>query len=470
MKESFHYTIFTLLRVLTGQYRSYLNVSGNVTSITTSSLMAESGSLFVPLKGNKDGHQFIRDALERGASYFLCEDKHPILDTFTDAEKSKAIFVKDTLLALGKLAAYHRANYNPVVIAVTGSSGKTTTKEMLKTVFSHIDPSEVVITEKNYNNEIGLPFTIFKINSRTKLVIVEMGMNHRKEISRLSSIAKPDISIVTNVGSAHIEYLGSFKEIARAKAEILEGMCNGVIFLSEDNKFKNTFYKQARKYKTKVVVYGLTNSKILQISQTKRDGFLLDILGENLEWNLPGEKLLLNLSGVVSIAKYLQVELTQIVKNISTFVSPDKRLQVQQGYYTIIDDCYNANPESMRSSLSALKQISNGTNFYAILGDIKELGKFSTKLHKELGKFCKEIGLCGLITYGKDSKHILDEYQNPSLSYHFEIGNIDSMYETVRKVIPEGSTILVKGSRSMKMEEIVKRIVTAQPLAASQLL
>lgn len=224
MKSNFYYDPETIRRVLGSTSGTWYHNEPLITTITTSSTEAEKNSLFVPLLGNRDGHEFIRDAISKGATYFLVEEHHPIYKDLNIEEKSRAIPVKNTLTALGKLAAFHRSRFNPIVIAITGSSGKTTTKEFLGNCLKNLEESALVVTEKNYNNEIGLPFTLFKISNQTRVVVCELGMNHKGEISRLGQIAKPDYAIITTIGTAHIEFLGSQKNIAKAKGEITEGL------------------------------------------------------------------------------------------------------------------------------------------------------------------------------------------------------------------------------------------------------
>ena len=429
MIESFSYNLFTI-RSLFGDIR--FSENEKVKFISTSSSETKPGTLFIPLKANRDGHEFIPDAISRGAVAFLCEKEHPILKTLNFNEIQKAIFVEDTFLALGKLASFHRDRYSPFVIGITGSSGKTTTKELMGLVARQIGSNHVVVTEKNYNNEIGVPFTLFRINIDTKLVVCEMGMNHKREISRLTAMAKPDIALITNIGPCHIENLGSLENIARAK-----------------------------KRKLTLKTFSISKNPDIQLEKIIPEGFLLQVFQEKLNWKIPGEKILENLAGVVAVGKEIGFSPSQILKGLSSFKAKDKRFVIEKGFYNLINDTYNANPDSMISSLLALKQVSSDKPYYAILGDMKELGKFSKNYHTELGEFCKKLGLKGLISFGKDSVFITKHFSDSKKSFgnkHFIDSNesIADLISYVKEVIPKGSFILVKGSRSMKMERIIE--------------
>ncbi|WP_367897785.1 UDP-N-acetylmuramoyl-tripeptide--D-alanyl-D-alanine ligase [Leptospira sp. WS58.C1] len=463
MKAPFQYDPETVRRILQCPSDFSFQKESEITSISTASGMVEPGSLFVPLRGNRDGHVFILDALEKGASYFLCEKGHPILETLTQEQRSKAIQVKDTLLALGKLALFHRSRFNPVLIAVTGSSGKTTTKEILSSCLSPLEEG-LVVTEKNYNNEIGVPFTLFRINSKTRYVVCEMGMNHAGEISRLTKMARPDYSVITTIGTAHIELLGSKKGIAKAKSEILEGMNkDGVLFYPESGEYKNFLKRRCLRYGIKFKSIPL--KRRLEIVETTREGFKISFLNYSLDWSLPGIKLLENLALCVSVLEELGTPTDWIQNGIQNFRSGDKRLDFQEGNYKILNDTYNANRESMLSSLEACSQISGEEGFYAVLGDMKEVGNYSRKFHTEIGNFAASLKNCkGIFLFGSESSHALKSFRKKAksglLSFSFP-GNeegLKNLVDTIRREVPKGSYLLAKASRGMKLERAVEEL------------
>ncbi|MEM7183820.1 MAG: UDP-N-acetylmuramoyl-tripeptide--D-alanyl-D-alanine ligase [Spirochaetota bacterium] len=465
MIAPFFYSNFTVSRIL-GHSPVLAGAVSTFTSITTTSQLCEKGSLFVPLIAKRDGHDFLVDALQRGASAFLCQHDHPILKKIDAKERHKAIFTDNTLFGLGRLAAFHRSRFRPVVIGITGSSGKTTTKELFRACLDSIPAEQLVITEKNYNNEIGTPFTLFHTNSKTRIVVCEMGMNHRGEISRLSHMVQPDLAIITNIGSAHIEFLGSIKEIARAKAEIVDAMPEkSQLFYPFHTRYKNLIRKQAKRRRITVREYSLENNRDISLQEERQDGFLLKCTEETLHWQLPGVRILENLCGVWEICRKLKIPTEDLLQGLTKFRAPESRLQLHQGRYQIIDDSYNANPDSMLSSLEAGKQMAGSQPFYAILGDMKELGGFSKKLHREVGKSQVSSLLSGLFTFGEDSKYLQEAFSTTHKreAYHFSTAERKNLLGQIRKSIPAGSYILLKGSRSMKLETLVPLLQAENP-------
>lgn len=463
MKEIFSYSIFSIRRIF--EENTDFQEQGFVNSITNSSDECEPGSLFVPLKGNRDGHEFIPFALQKGASIFLCEKNHPILHSLSESDRKKAIFVNNTLLALGRLAEFHRDRFNPFLIAITGSSGKTTTKEFFRYALSYLGEDRVVASDKNYNNEIGVPFTLFKINEKTKVVVCEMGMNHRYEISRLTKMAKPDISLITSIGPAHIENLGSVQNIARAKMEIIEGMRKGFLFLPENIEEMEIVEQLINQSSIELIRYSLPASPHIKILKEKSDGYSLNILGKELEWSIPGEKILWNLAGVLHALTFSGFSIEGIFEGISKFKPEDKRNVWIYKHFHIFDDTYNANPDSMKSSLDSLAQAGKTAKTYAILGDMKELGSFSEEYHRAVGKHAGQIGISGLFSFGTESRWMkegfLNEMGNQKIYQHFpasELG-LEELIDFLKKNVEKDSFLLVKGSRSMKMERIVDRIM-----------
>ncbi|TGK28935.1 UDP-N-acetylmuramoyl-tripeptide--D-alanyl-D-alanine ligase [Leptospira gomenensis] len=464
MKAAFHYDPATLRRVLNVDegIESFFQKEPPIHSITTSSSEAEQNSLFVPLRGNRDGHEFIPDALSKGASYFLCEKNHSILSSLSKDETRKAMIVDDTLRALGELAAFHRSRFRPVVIAVTGSSGKTTTKELFASCLKNLGEDALVVTEKNYNNEIGLPFTVFRIDDKTRIAVCEMGMNHKGEIARLSKIAKPDFAVITTIGTAHIEFLGSRKNIAKAKAEVVEGMPRGgFLFYPSSGEYSKILNKKTGKYG---VTFEIADTKrFFKVSEKKSSGFVLEYDGKPVVWNLPGDRLLENVAVTTACLEKIGVPKDWIAAGISEFRSANKRLDFQRGKYSVINDTYNANYESMISSLEVASQLSEGKDFYAVLGDMRELGKHSRSFHKKLGKVCAGFeNLKGLFTFGADSTLIQREFSKRSndskLSFHFpdtEDG-LGNLLRTFTEKVPEGSVVLAKASRGIRLERFVE--------------
>ena len=461
MIENIAYSVQTISNLFKPN-RPGFTKSEFLSNVTTSSMEVSEGSLFIPLIGNRDGHTFIKDSLERGASAFLYEKKNPSIQSLTKAELSKGIEVQNTLFALGKLAKFHRERFLPFVVCITGSSGKTTTKEILGKCVSYLGEEHIVITEKNYNNEIGLPFTLLKINEKTKVCILELGMNHRYEISRMTRIASPHSVLITNVGPCHIENLGSLKEIAKAKAEIIEGNHHTKVFIPEDIVYKEILENKAKKYSSKIYTFSLKNSKFIKVDSEDASGFTLDIMGSKIEWKLPVQKVLENVAGCIELLQDEGFDHKGIQDGLRTFSPLNSRNVIIEKEIKIIDDCYNANPDSMKSSLESLLQIAGENKSFAVLGDMKELGEFSKRYHKEIGYFCGTKKISGLIAFGNDSYYIYNEYKKSNSNcYYFEDkdNSILELAGVIKSIASKGDVVLVKGSRSMKMERIVDALV-----------
>ncbi|EOQ96110.1 UDP-N-acetylmuramoyl-tripeptide--D-alanyl-D-alanine ligase [Leptospira wolbachii serovar Codice str. CDC] len=456
MIAPFEYSLSTILSLFSKDQDWKRTDNPTFRWITTSSGEIKPGSLFVPLRGTRDGHEFIPDALSKGAHAFLCERNHPILKKLSVADQAKAILVSDCLLALGVLSRYHRKRFNPIILAVTGSSGKTTTKDLLGGLFGFLNHKSLVVTEKNYNNEIGLPFTLFRITEETRVVICELGMNHRGEIKRLSLIAEPTHALITNIGSAHIENLKTREAIADEKIDIISGMLeNSVLFVPDDLEFLNRAKLRSKKQNIKLVVWNHKEKPNLKIKKTETNGFRLEWKGKEIHWKLPGTKLLSNVRGMLAVGTYFQIDPEQIANTIQNYKSPDKRLNINKGYFTIIDDCYNANPESMLSSIGAAEQFAGDKPIVWILGSMKELGKFSKYYHEEVGKEIQRIGKGILLGFGEETKPMVKKV--PGAQCFTEV---EELIQFVKSTVPKKTVLLVKGSRSMKMERIVLALET----------
>jgi len=419
------YDLFTIAAIC-GKVRPALDSSAlRIKSITNSSLEVKPGSVFVPLVDKRDGHDFISDALRRGAAAFFCQEGHAVLKKLSREEKSRCIIVKDTLLALGALAHFHRRRFSPWVIAVTGSNGKTTTKEMLAQIFRHAHKNQVLATEKNYNNHIGVPFTLFGIKKTTRVAIIEMGMNHAGEIAYLSQMAEPHAAIISSIGHAHIEFFKSRAGIATAKAEITAGMLEGASLYIPKKIAEQKILERAAKLK---------QLRLKQIDPHRAGA-----------WHS-------NFALAAAVARdagIAQESITYVERN---FKAPDGRMQIKRGYFTLIDDGYNANPDSALSSIDAAGEIAKGAPVICVFGDFKELGKFERKLHVWTGREATKRGVSAFYGVGDAMKAAVAAFRGRK--YHF---SRDAVAEIVKQLKQEhrGSVLLIKGSRSMKMEEIV---------------
>lgn len=424
--------------------------------VGTDSRAIKQGQLFVALKGeNFDGHEYALQSLEKGASAVLVSKA---------SNASPAVQVKDTRLALGDLAAHWRAKFAVPVVAITGSNGKTTVKEMLAAILRAVtgDDASVLATQGNLNNDIGLPLTMLNLRDQHRYAVLEMGMNHTGELSYLTQLAKPNIALVNNAGTAHIGELGSVEAIAKAKGEIFEGLANGgTAIINADDAFAGLWKKLASKYQqmtfgldagadvTATYVLGVADSKIELHTPAGKIAFTLPA---------PGLHNVRNALAAASAALALNVSLENIAKGLSQFAGVKGRLQAKQGFAgaSVIDDTYNANPMSMKAAIDVLKA-SAGQRIF-VMGDMGELGADAPKMHAEIGTYAKEAGIEKCFALGSLTKNAVIAFGENAA--HFE--SVEALAKALKKVMSAETTVLVKGSRSMKMERVVEAIQLAQ--------
>ena len=441
-------------------------LSGNreteITGVSTDSRTISAGNLFIPIEGEHfDGHDFIGQAFERGAAACLTHKKGiPDVD-------GTVIKVSDTLRALGDLASYYRKKFNLPVVGITGSVGKTSTKDMVAAVLSQ--QYRVLKTEGNFNNEIGLPLTMFNLDKTHECAVIEMGMSGFGEISRLSRISLPDIAIITNIGLSHIEKLGSRQNILKAKMEILEGLSkNGVVILNVDDQLLSGM-RNLLPYKT--IFYGLEDDADYQAFDVKTAGelgtyFKIELNNKTYEVHIPvpGIHNVHNALAAIAAGIELKVPVEKIIKGIGEFTPGKMRLNILQfNGIKIINDTYNASPQSMEAALDVLKDIA-GNRKIAVLGDMLEMGSWADKAHKDVGKFAFESGVDVLISVGDNGRNIakgaVESGMNPE-NVHICSNNME-IVNLLEGFLANGDVVLVKGSRGMKMEEIVERLTAGK--------
>ena len=423
---------------------------------------------YIGIKGeNFDGNLFWKDALDKGADVAIVNEIK-----ISEEEKEKyekvnknIIVVNDTVIALGKMAKLKREIYgnNLKVIGVTGSVGKTSTKDMLANVISQ--KYKTLKTEGNYNNNIGLPLTILRLQDE-EVAVIEMGMNHLGEISYLSKIAKPDISVITNVGTAHIGNLGSRENILKAKLEILDGMENKVLIINNDNDLLYN-WNITDAQNVEVHTFGIKEKKEctaenLVLNETSSE-FTCIYNNDKFKITIPvcGEHFVLNSLCAVSVGKLLDISNVQIEEGIKTFKLTAKRMEIShlKNNITIINDSYNANYESMKAAILSINKM-NGKRKIAVLGDMLELGDFSEKLHREIGIEIVKNNIEKLFIIGYSAKFIAEEAVNRGYNKE-NIGifkNNEELYEYIKNNILNGDTILFKASNGMKLFNVVEKL------------
>lgn len=419
-----------------------------VTEVTTDSRTAKAGSLFIPLRGETfDGHDFILKALEGGA---VCAfSQRPVEGAHC------LIRVADTLDALGRLAAYYRSLFRIPIIAITGSVGKTTTKDIIASVLEQ--KYRVLKTEGNYNNHIGVPLTLFRLEEFHQAAVVEMGMSGFGEIRHLAEIARPDIAVITNIGVSHIENLGSRENIMRAKCEIFDYLKKGgVAVLNADDDllpqidgqipFHKRWYgirNQRDLYATEIVPVGITGSRCTV--HTPHGSFAAEI-------PLPGEHMVLNALAAAAVGMDMGLTLQEIAAGIAGFVPTKMRMAITKtaAGMTIMNDAYNANPVSMKAAIDVLARAEGRK--VAILGDMFELGSYAEEMHREVGRYALEKGIDVLVCIGPNARYMAEA---PG-AMHYETQ--EEFWNKGLAFLQKNDTILVKASRGMHFERTVEKI------------
>ncbi len=428
------------------------SLQGTIKTISTDSRVIDENTLFIALKGERfDANDFVDEVLEKNAKAVVCSRYN--------GNSEKVIIVEDTGKALLQIAKGYREKFRIPFVALTGSVGKTTTKGMVHAVLS--EKYNTLKTQGNLNNEIGVPKTLFCLDKTHEVAVIEMGMNHFNEISRLTDTVKPDIGIITNVGTAHIENLGSREGILKAKYEITEGMKKGSpLVINGDNDMLATINTDD----FEVLKFGIEQSDLYMKAKDIEflpDGSQFTAICENesVKAFVPavGVHNVYNALCAMCVGKKLGFTLQESADALKNFAPEGMRQNVRSVLsYTFIEDCYNANPDSMKASLVTLNTIKKERSI-AVLGDMLELGSFSNEAHYEVGKFAAEQKTDIVLTFGNLSELTKKGAQeNGTLAKSFS--DKDALTEYLKSILKENDTILFKGSRSMKMEEIFHKL------------
>ncbi len=408
----------------------------------------QKGDMYVAIKGEKfDGNDFYKDAINKGAVACLMS-KEP------EEKIGNIVLVENTVKAIQQIAAYKRSKVDIPVVAVTGSVGKTSTKDIVAAVMSQ--KYKVLKTQGNLNNDIGLPFTLLRLHDENAIV-VEMGMNHFGEISLLTSIAKPTLAIITNIGTAHIGNLGSRENILKAKLEILEGLQGNSVIINNDNDLLSD-WAEKNKGKYNIITYGINNKNSKYVAEdihSYEDRSEYKIDGKEVVVPVGGEHFVLNSLCAIAVGRYFDIPMAKITEGISGFELTKGRMEIEKAKCgaSIINDTYNANYDSMKAAIEYLEKI-EGKRKIAVLGDMKELGDYSESLHRKVGEEVKNIDI--LITIGELAKYI-EETADVREMLHFD--NNESALEYLKKIMKKDDIILLKASNSMKFGDIAKELI-----------
>ncbi len=425
------------------------NIFLSCSTVTTDSRNCPDNSIFFALKGESfNGNIYAENALKTGAQYAVVDDKT------VDTSSENIILVDDVLKTLQQLALYHREWLSIPIVAITGTNGKTTTKELIREVLKQ--KYNIKATEGNFNNHIGVPLTLLSFTKDTDIGIVEMGANHPGEIEFLCNIARPDFGLITNIGKAHLEGFGSIEGVLKTKGELYTHLAKsaGTIFVNRDN----SLLKEILPEETETLFYGVENKDVLVHGQTSNSGFFLNLKWTNattgnsykVDTKLIGNYNLENVLAAITIGCYFNVPDEDINSAISRYTPSNNRSQyLKTDRNEILLDAYNANPSSMQKALENFKE-TDGDRKVLILGGMKELGSDSEQEH---------IALISIIkTVGADKVYLIGEEFNPHLELipeakHFI--NVDELIKELENKPLAGYKILVKGSRSNKLEKCV---------------
>lgn len=401
-----------------------------------------SSDIYIPIKGeNFDGHNFISKAIENGAKGYFTSDK-----TIHFEQAENIYYVPDTKEAYLQLANFYKNKINPYTIAITGSSGKTTVKEMMFSVFKNA--GKTVKSILNHNNEIGLCQTLSALESDTKYLIVEMGMRGLGEIELLSKYSQPDIAVIVNAGSAHIGRLGSLLNIAKAKYEIVKYLNPDGILIAHDNPL----IKQINDNSHKTIYFSLKDENLEITEMTSK---ICKFIYKNYEYklNVSGEHNIQNAIAVIEAALFAGLQPPLIAESLQEFAPIEKRWDVQKiKGFKIINDSYNSNPESVKAALKTFLNLTPNPKT-VVLGDMGELGVHEEEYHSKTGEFLDNFDCDYVLTLGQLAKYI-----NPKKIKTKHFDDKKDLIDFIKTELPKGSNILLKASRFMKFEEIIEEL------------
>ena len=427
-----------------------------INNVVIDSRIIEDNSLLVAIKGDKsDGHDFVANIVSKFKAGALVNKSYyeSILSSTKDI--SNLILVDDTVKALGLLAKNYRKTLSLPVVAITGSNGKTTVKEMLNSICeSEFGVDNVLATQGNLNNHLGMPLTLLKIKPKHKVAIIEMGMNHSGELRYLSSIAKPNIATINNIMLAHAGNFNDLEDIAKAKGEIFSGlMDDGIAYINQTSPYQDLW----QKHPGTNVYFGMPESFCYIKHSNTGSKFTLDgTLGEiNCELQVLGEHNKLNAMTAATLAIALGCSTKNIQQGLNNFKGYKGRLEKKEAFNgaLIIDDSYNANPDSVKAAILSIKDLPKPHWF--VFADLGELGKFSKDSHAEIADFATQNGIECLLSYGEESKISHSMFKGTKM--HFS--SIEDIVKYCYEHLPKSATLLVKGSNYMNLAKFVSKII-----------
>ena len=438
-------------------------IGGDVlfTSVSKDSRDVASGSLYVAIKGERfDGHAFVGQASEAGASGALVSEQQSV--------PLPQICVDDTRLALGRLAAHWRGQFDGRLVGITGSNGKTTVKEMTRSILEcAAGEDRVLSTLGNLNNDIGMPMTLLGLREKHRYAVIEMGANHAGEIDYLTHIARPDAAVITNAGPAHLEGFGSIEGVAKAKAEIYAGIVDGgTAVINADDRYADYWRDvcSALGHNRRSITFSMQDPSADVHASVLRVNGLTDVrlktpLGEgSVQLAVPGQHNVMNALAAAALCVAIDIGLEDILAGLGAFTGVSGRLATcfTPGGARVINDTYNANPLSMRAAIEVL--VASGADTWLVLGDMGELGDEKEALHRQVGQQARELGVRHLLGTGDLARFAVEAFGSDGQFYQ----DRQQLIERLEQDITAQSVVLVKGSRSMSMEQIVDALVDEQ--------
>ncbi|MEC4673913.1 MAG: UDP-N-acetylmuramoyl-tripeptide--D-alanyl-D-alanine ligase [Nitrospirota bacterium] len=453
--------------------------SQRVSRVCTDSRLARKGDVFFALQGEDfDGHQFVDQVVACGVGGIVIDEgcAEQILDGLTQdagAVGSNGLFVigvDDTLIAYQELAAFHRRRFEIPVIAITGSNGKTTTKEMVARTLAQ--RWCVLKTEANFNNRIGVPQTLFQLTEQHEVAVLEMGVDAEGQTTRLCEIATPTIGVVTNIGPDHLEFFGSLDGSARAKAEILSALPNdGTIVLNSDDTFFPFLKDRVHSH---MVSFGFNANAQFRASAVAQVGdqttFRAQVpdqsRGHQVSVKVHGQHNVLNAMAAVAVGRVLGLSMEKIKAGLADFRPVDMRSQIRRDQgFTIIEDCYNANPASMKAAIDLLVEMGKSNQTIAVLGDMLELGHEANQLHRDVGAYVSAQGVTRLVACGNLGKEFAKGARAHGMSQEavMEVPGANDASTVLADVAQVGDVILLKASRGMRLERVLQHFPSSKP-------
>jgi len=447
-------TIESLAKAIDGKVLKG-DASKEIHKVIIDSRQDGTGGVFFAIKGEAtDGHLYIDQAVENNVTAIVVHN-----DLEIDKVNTAVIKVTDTTQALLDFAGYYKSLFNIPVVAITGSCGKTTTKDIIASVLSQ--KFNTLKTRGNYNNQTGLPQNIFNLNSSHQMAVLEMGMSNFGEIYNMAKRVKPDIAVITNIGYSHIEYLKSRENILKAKTEILSffNEKNIAVINGDDDYLKNISSDNYKIYKVGVHAGDIKVEGIRQI----KSGIEFNVGDEKYCFPLIGIHNVYNCLYAITIAKIYGLSHSQIQAGFDAFKPSANRMDIKEhNGYTIINDAYNSNPAAAKAALDVLKNIDKQGRKIAVLADMLELGQFSKSLHEEIGKYAANCEIDMLITIGKEAQYIFTSAKEAGVANAEYFTDNKSASNYIQSIIRPGDIILFKGSRGMRLEQIINNIYSKE--------